>query len=276
MEQKLIFLDIDGTLTAPASVIPPDSALEAIRRAQSKGHKVMLCTGRSRKMLSPLLQYGFDGFIGSAGGYVQCGDQLVYDCPLTQEQQDRILPLLAQSQIGYALETAERNFTHPSFREFIYARARSTKSNSEYERWEKVLKENGFFHDLSEYQGQPIYKIVFVTPSPEALQPLRDALESEFQFCLFTGGNLAANGEMINRKFNKGTAILKMCEHLGIPQENTIAFGDSMNDYEMIQTAALGICMENGTEELKAVADEICPAVNEDGLYKAFEKHGLI
>lgn len=58
--------------------------------------------------------------------------------------------------------------------------------------------------------------------------------------------------------------------------KDTIAFGDSMNDVEMIRTAGLGICMENGNGVLKELADEICPAVTEDGLSKAFEKHGLI
>ena len=42
MKSKLIFLDIDGTLTSPGSNIPPASALDAIRSAQKAGHKVFL------------------------------------------------------------------------------------------------------------------------------------------------------------------------------------------------------------------------------------------
>ena len=63
MGKKLIFLDIDGTLTEPGKNVPPDSALEAIRRAQANGHKAVLCSGRNYGMLSPLLKYGFDGVI---------------------------------------------------------------------------------------------------------------------------------------------------------------------------------------------------------------------
>ena len=40
MGKKLIFLDIDGTLTEPGSNYPPESALKAIRGAQAKGHLV--------------------------------------------------------------------------------------------------------------------------------------------------------------------------------------------------------------------------------------------
>ncbi|MBQ0065620.1 MAG: HAD hydrolase family protein, partial [Firmicutes bacterium] len=63
MEKKLIFLDIDGTLTVAGENVPPQSALEAIKKTQEKGNLVFLCTGRNLGMLSPLLKYGFDGVI---------------------------------------------------------------------------------------------------------------------------------------------------------------------------------------------------------------------
>ena len=75
---KLIFLDIDGTLTTPGSNEPPQSALDAIKAAQKKGHKVFLCSGRNPGMLSPLLKFGFDGVVASAGGYVTVGDDVIY------------------------------------------------------------------------------------------------------------------------------------------------------------------------------------------------------
>ena len=77
MNQKLIFLDIDGTLTEPGKNVPPPSAVEAVRRAREKGHKVVLCSGRNYGMLYPVLQYGFDGLISSAGGYIEYGGEVV-------------------------------------------------------------------------------------------------------------------------------------------------------------------------------------------------------
>ena len=47
MNQKLIFLDIDGTLTEPGKNVPPPSAVEAVRRAREKGHRVVVCSGRN-------------------------------------------------------------------------------------------------------------------------------------------------------------------------------------------------------------------------------------
>ena len=82
-DKKLIFIDIDGTLTVPGENEPPKSAVEAIRKAQANGHECFLCTGRNWDMLSPLLRYHFDGVIGSSGGYVTCHDEVLYDCPMT-------------------------------------------------------------------------------------------------------------------------------------------------------------------------------------------------
>ena len=77
MSKKLIFVDIDGTLTPAGTNVPPDSALTAIRRAQAAGHKVFLCTGRNYAMLEPVLGYGFDGMVASAGGYVTVGSDVM-------------------------------------------------------------------------------------------------------------------------------------------------------------------------------------------------------
>ncbi len=68
MEPKLIFLDIDGTLTPAGSNVPPASAMDAVRKAQAKGHKVFLCTGRNPAMLAPVLALGFDGAVAGADG----------------------------------------------------------------------------------------------------------------------------------------------------------------------------------------------------------------
>lgn len=52
--------------------------------------------------------------------------------------------------------------------------------------------------------------------------------------------------------------MLKVCEHLGIPLEDSVGFGDSMNDKEMLEVAGLSVCMENGSAEMKKIADVIC------------------
>ena len=84
------------------------------------------------------------------------------------------------------------------------------------------------------------------------------------------------NGELINRQFDKGKGVRIVADHYGIPLEDTIGFGDSMNDLEMIETVGYSVCMDNGSPALKAKSDMVCPAVEEDGLYQAFAQLDLL
>ena len=275
-EQKLIFLDIDGTLTEPGKNIPPASAVESVCRARKNGHKVVLCSGRNYGLLSPLLQFGFDGFISSAGGYIEYGGHIVYDCPMTRAQQDRVLKVLQENGVYYIIETRNHSYSDESFKEFLKNGIRSD-ANSELLRWQKHIESDQFTRPMTEYRLEPIYKAVFMSPGMDRLQKPIQCLQDEFHFCIQDeNAHSIINGDLINKSFDKGTAVQRLCGHLDIAQKDTIAFGDSMNDLEMLQTAALGICMENGSMELKRLADEICSPFNEDGLYKSFEKLNLI
>jgi hypothetical protein len=49
-----------------------------------------------------------------------------------------------------------------------------------------------------------------------------------------------------------------------------------MNDLEMIETVGMSVCMENGSPLLKQKSKMVCPAVQDDGLAKAFEQLGLV
>ena len=79
MDKKLIFLDIDGTLTSAMST-PAPPVRQAIRQARAMGHLAFLCTGRNLPIISQdILDIGFDGVIASAGAYV-CGEgQALFD-----------------------------------------------------------------------------------------------------------------------------------------------------------------------------------------------------
>ncbi|MBR0508067.1 MAG: HAD hydrolase family protein, partial [Clostridia bacterium] len=84
------------------------------------------------------------------------------------------------------------------------------------------------------------------------------------------------NGELINRNFDKGKGVRIVADAYGIAIGDTIGFGDSMNDLEMIETVGTSVCMDNGSPKLKEVSDLVCPAVDADGLAIAFERLGLI
>ena len=67
-----------------------------------------------------------------------------------------------------------------------------------------------------------------------------------------------------------------VAEAFGFELFDTIGFGDSMNDLEMIDTVGTSVCMDNGSPALKKISSLVCPAVEDNGLAWAFEKLGLI
>lgn len=276
MEKKIIFLDIDGTLTEPGKNVPPKSALEAIRSAQQAGHAVFLCTGRNYDMLKPLLIYNFDGFIASSGGYIQCGSEVIYDCPFTEVQRVQALELFEKNNIFRTVECKEGSFTDEGFKQFLKKNAESS-GNSEFLRWREQLEQNLNIRPMEEYQNQPIYKVVLMVDEEWKLEEPMRVLSNEFNFVIQEKNAQGfMNCEFLSKQYDKGQAVKRVCEHLGVALEHTFAFGDSMNDLEMMEVAGTSICMENGSPALKKVADDICKSISEDGLYRAFEKYGLL
>ena len=105
-----------------------------------------------------------------------------------------------------------------------------------------------------------------------SLEP-RDILSKRYHFIvheLFSKETI--NGEIIIKGTNKGKAIQKVVEILGLSMEDTIGFGDSMNDFEMIQVCHYGVAMANGSEELKAYASTVCESVEDDGVYHELKR----
>lgn len=248
--------------------------MDAIRRAQARGHKVFLCTGRNPGMLAPVLALGFEGAVAGAGGYVFAGDKVLFDCPMTPEQLETGMRLLREQGVFRTIEAKDTTWGDEDLGEFL---AQAGEGNSELVRWRKALAEELNIRPMSEYDGRPVYKIVFMCREAAQLEPARAALESEFNFVVQdVAAHHCLNGELINRKFDKGRGIRIVADYFGVGIEDTIGFGDSMNDLEMIETVGTSVCMDNGSPALKEKSDIVCPSVTDDGLAWAFEKLGLI
>ena len=276
MNKRIVFLDIDGTLTEPGSNVPPETALYAIRKAQEQGHYIFLCTGRNYAMLAPLLRYGFDGIVGSAGGYIEVGGKVIYDCPMTEEQRVAAMDVLKKNGIFRTVECKEGSYSDAELKEFLRNRAKKD-GKSEVLRWREQLEKSLNIEPMEKYQNQPVYKIVVMAESAEQFEEPKKVLGNDFSFVMQEPGeNGLINGELINRKFDKGRGVERVCRYLNIPVKQTIGFGDSMNDWEMMETVGISVCMENGSDQLKRISDDVCLSVTDDGLFHAFRRYHLI
>lgn len=274
VNRKLLFLDIDGTLTPAGSNEPPASAMKAIRAAQAAGHRVFLCTGRNPDMLAPVLALGFDGAVACGGGRVFAGERVLYDCPMPDADRVTALRLLKDNGVFRTIEAVDATFGDEDLGDFL---AQAGEGNSELVRWRKALAEQLNIRPMGQYDDRPIYKVVFMCTRMDQLDDAKKALEERYNFVVQdVAAHNCLNGEIVNKAFDKGKGVRIVAEAFGFDIADTIGFGDSMNDLEMIQTVGTSVCMDNGSPALKAISDIVCPAVEDDGLAWAFEKLGLL
>ncbi|HBA68103.1 MAG TPA: Cof-type HAD-IIB family hydrolase [Lachnospiraceae bacterium] len=277
MDSKLIFLDIDGTLIHAMSE-PSVLAIKAVDRARKMGHKVFLCTGRNMAIIGQnILDIGFDGIVASAGGHVEAGGKVLFDSLLPEETVQECLEVFHAQGIYCRIETEEGIYTDPQM-EVLLKSAKPDKRNSELIRMQKEIEKGIGILPYEKYPGKGAYKICFTSTTLEAIEKTKPYLGSQFEYAVHAYGESSScfNGEIIRRGIDKGKGIELICRYLGADVKNTIAFGDSMNDYGMMQYVHTSVAMGNACDELKEMADVVCGNVEDDGVYYEFKRMGLL
>ncbi|WP_449461081.1 Cof-type HAD-IIB family hydrolase [Streptococcus suis] len=277
---KIIFLDVDGTLVDYHNRIP-ESAIRAIRLARENGHLVYVCTGRSRAEMQPeLWEIGLDGMIGGNGSYVEHQGQVVMHQVISKDDSRAIVEWLHERGLEFYLESNNGLFASENFRE----RARETlriysmnKGKTAEEVADQEVEDviHGLIFDGQLYRND-LNKVSFV------LDSYQDHLDSKQVFPQLVAntwggrGESALFGDLGVKDIDKAHAISVLLDHLGASQADTIAFGDAKIDISMLDYCAVGVAMGNGGAEILAMADMITDDVEEDGLYNAFERLGLL
>jgi hypothetical protein len=268
MKQKLIFFDIDGTLAMPGN-LPSAVTVQAIRAVRKAGHKVFLSTGRTQRDVSQsILNIGFDGGIYSAGGLVCIGDHIISQHTMAADTIRKLIPLLNKQKLFFTLEGQDINFKGRTQNSPLH-QIDFSLAGSELGRFleSTLLNEDG--KSAADYRDEPIYKITFLADSDRQISHLMNAVVAFVKVVLFD--NLISDlpilaGEISDFSVSKGTALHEICTHYHTSAADCIAFGDSMNDAEILTTAGLGIAMGNAPQRVKQLADRICGSCEADGV----------
>lgn len=270
---KTIFLDIDGTLIDYKQKIQA-STLEAIRRAQGRGHKLLIATGRSKPSIySSLLDLGFDGVIAGDGAYVEYNDEVLLRSFIPEPQISRLYQYLDERKVGFFEESdsglyANRYYVAESARTF------NLSMEASYERVKRMFPEMSLDH--SQYHID-VNKVSFVMNPAIDLDEMRQEFGDFFRLGVWNVfGKERIFGDFTQKNVSKGTAALFLLNTIGRSHERSFAFGDSYNDVEILQFCGTGVAMGNADDEVKAIADYVTTDVTEDGIYNAFEYFGLI
>ena len=276
MNKKLIFLDIDGTLVS--EMLPPSyNVIEAVKGARANGHKVFLCTGRNMPIIGKdIIDVGFDGVIASAGSHIEIEGKVLFDHILPEKIIQECLSVFHSHGMYCRIETPEGIYTDPQMEQLLKT-AKPDKKNSELIRMQKEIEAGINILPYQKYPCNGAYKICFTSTNLEAIEKTKQYLSDRFCYAVYPYANTTYcfNGEIIPKGIDKGSAMSFVCQYYDIDIKDTIAFGDSMNDYEMMKAAGVSVAMGNACEQLKNIADVICGNVWEDGVYYEFQRMGL-
>jgi hypothetical protein len=126
--------------------------------------------------------------------------------------------------------------------------------------------------DLLEWLREPPTKLV-VIDDPIVLDGLEERMKARFDGRMYISKSLPYFLEFASPNVTKAAGLDFLADHLGFAPDRTIAFGDGENDVELVEWAGYGIAVANAHERVKAVADFVCPPVNDEGVAQVLEAY---
>lgn len=273
---KIIFLDVDGTLVDYENRLP-DSAVEAVRRARANGHRVYICTGRSKAEVYPWLwDIGLDGMIGGNGCYVEDHGHTVMHQKVSPEQCRRVVDWLHGRGLEFYLECNSGLYASENFEE---AAQDSIQRYAKQKGADSPMTVRTVFPDMifgGELYRDDLNKVSFLLSSYQDYLDAREAFPDLKAGTWGGKGEEALFGDLGVKDIDKAVAVETLVRYLGGDMADTIAFGDAKVDIPMLECCAVGVAMGSGGPEIRAMADLVTDGVEEDGLLHAFEKLKLI
>ncbi|WP_303132585.1 Cof-type HAD-IIB family hydrolase [uncultured Olsenella sp.] len=274
----IAFVDVDGTLVDYGNVLP-ESARRAVELARAAGHRVYACTGRSKTEMEDLLaRIELDGLIGANGGYVEDHGEVLFHQGIPADVERRLVDWLDERGLAYFLESNNGLFASRNFREGArgalraYVRGKGVEDADELEA-DQVMTGLVFGGEL--YRDD-VNKVSFV------LRDYQDHLDSardfpELEAKTWGGrGEEALFGDLGAKGVDKARSVELLLAHLGVPREQSVAFGDAKVDVPLFEACGASCCMGSGGEEAKAAADFVSTDVEEDGLWNGFVHFHLV
>lgn len=257
--KKLVSFDLDMTLLEHDTYQITDSALKALERIRGK-HIIVLATGRDmdnyyskqfRDIIRP------DAIIHLNGTKVTVDGALIYEHTMDKMLLERLLHF-AQDR-GYSVGVSigdDDYYTHPE-----------KVVEQDMERW----KESGRkFKDAWELLNLGVKTLSYLGDKA-GVADIEEHFP-ELKLPMFAG---ETGADIIEKTASKAEGLKRLCDYFNIPLQDTIAFGDSMNDIEIIRAAGIGIAMGNALAVLKEAADYVTTDIDDDGIWNACEHFGL-
>lgn len=265
MDQKMLVLDIDGTLTNSKKEIT-NKTLEAIISCQERGHVVVVASGRPTPGIEKIAQALK---LARYGGYVLSfnGAKIINYQTKEVVYQKTLEPFLLKEMYEYSLEHDLGMMTYDET---------SVITGTRVDRYmELEARINGIpIHQVKnfvEYVDFPVNKCLLTKEDDQAKYHM-EILQERYKDAASIYRSEPFFIEVMAKGIDKAASLEQLRQRLELPLENIIACGDGFNDVSMIRYAGIGVAMANAQQEVQDAADYVTLSNDEDGVAVAVEK----
>ncbi|NEW07711.1 Cof-type HAD-IIB family hydrolase [Paenibacillus sp. SYP-B3998] len=252
MAYKIVFFDIDGTLVNEEKEIPA-STLASIQQLKTSGIEPVIATGRAPYFIKSLAEeLGIDSYVCLNGGYAVYRGEPLYKRIIAKESVQALVELAAKHKHSLVFEGEHTYVTDTLDHPFVLGAVGSLKV--ELPR-----------HDPHFWQTNDVYQIFLHCESGD--EHLYEGMLTELKLIRWHQHAM----DVLPAGGSKAQGIAALLEMINVNPEEAVAFGDGLNDIEMLEYVGLGIAMGNSHKDLLPYADYVTTHVDEDGI-----RNGLI
>jgi HAD superfamily hydrolase (TIGR01484 family) len=246
---RVIALDLDGTLLHSNGTVSRRTML-ALAACLDRGTRLVIATARPPRAVVELLPSDFPSapWICYNGAETHEKGQRIAQIPITPDILRRVLSALwvHAPDATISIEIDDELFANRPLKEpYIH----------------QVV-------DLESVIDRLAAKVLFDATCCRDVEALRAGLAGACRVLITDHGRV---GQVSHLLVSKARALAVVLERWGYAWTDVIAFGDDLNDVEMLVESGIGIAMANARPELKSVADHITLSNDEDGVALVLE-----
>lgn len=242
---RVAALDLDDTLLRSDHTLDP-ATCETLSQWRSRGHRIVIATGRPPRSVGDSLPAELCQvpWICYNGAEVCEAGRSIYRNLISPADTQRILRILldAMPECALGLEIDDVLYLN-----------RPWQRPTAYE----------LVPDLLAVADRPSAKVLFFTDNVAGLDGAFAAIPPSTRVMISTKYGLI---QIMARTADKAQALKFLMSRWGLSMDRVIAFGDDINDVDMVRLSGIGVAVDNAIAEVKAVANRVTLSNDEDGV----------
>lgn len=253
MSMKMVVTDLDGTLLSEDKNVSNRNQ-QALLRCRELGIKTVYATARggTSQDLVSILSNLFDGRAVQNGALAYVGDEVAYNRLIAYEA---VRPLLTACTERGLRAASQFNGMH-------YANFKVS------DEWSYISHFEIVDFTLHDKDGEKVY--ILINNQNDV-----SFIETHLPTNAWMSVSRDGMAMIMHKEATKSNAIIALAKHWGITSTEIAAFGDDLNDIDMLAHAGVSVAMGNALDEVKDVADYICDTNDNDGVAKWLEENVL-